>query len=104
MANTVDFFPSTTVGPSVITQVPMTGADVAFTFQKWTDRIWVWCSASTSSLFFASASSGHAAIVLPIGPAVPFWYRDPNLGALTVTFNGTNLTNVFVIEQQRQIG
>lgn len=104
MSNTVTDFPSA-AGPTIVTLIPMTGSDVAFTFNKWTERVWLQCSASTSSLYLAAASSGNAGIILPVGgSSIPWEWFNPNLGGQTVTFNGTNATNVIVIEQLRQMG
>lgn len=96
MANTVDKSANSTFQ---VTQVPMTGSDVAFTFSSLLEYAQVQASAATSSMFLAGASSGHAGIVLPNGQsAQPLELRGDRWRGAAVTFNGTNLTNVIVIE------
>lgn len=99
MANTVDLISDKTMQ---ITQIPMTGSDVNFTFSKLLVRAQVQASAATSSIYFASASASHAAFVLPNGQsAPPLELRGEDLQGMQVTFNGTNGTNVTVIEYLR---
>lgn len=95
MANTV-----TTLGPTLVhTEIPMTGSDVNFTFNSKLGRALVQASASTSSLYLAAASSGNAGLVLPNGGSAPaLELRIPDLAGQQVTFKGTNLTTVQVIE------
>ncbi|MHB1950117.1 MAG: hypothetical protein ACYCQK_01430 [Acidiferrobacteraceae bacterium] len=96
MANTVDLNTAKTIQ---VTQVPMTGSDVAFTFDKLVTSALIQASAATSSMYIAAASASHAAIVLPNGQSAPplkIWAQD--LRGEAVTFNGTNATNVTVIE------
>lgn len=97
MSNTVD---TSADGTQIVTSVPMTGSDVAFTFSAYTYRALVQCSASTSALYFAAASSGHAGVTLPF-PAAAAPLELLELKGQVVTFNGTNLTTVQVIEYLR---
>lgn len=97
MANTVD---KSQNGTQYTTSVPMTGSDVAFTFQACTYKALIQCSASTSSIYFAAASASHAGIALPFPAAgPPMEIRDCD--GLVVTFNGTNATTVQIIEYLR---
>lgn len=82
-----------------ITQIGMTGSDItSFTFSKLLRRAQVQASAATSSMFLAGASSAHAGIVLPNGQSAPPLECDCEFAGQAVTFNGTNSTNVTVIE------
>jgi hypothetical protein len=100
MANTVDLSTNLCIQ---VTQVPQTGSDVAFTFSKLTRSAQIQASAATSSMYIASASSSHAPIVLPNGQSAPplLILEAADIAGMTVTFNGTNSTNVTVIEYLR---
>lgn len=96
MANTVD---QTTNKCIQVTMIPMNAGDVAFTFDGQLRRAQVQASAATSSMYVAAASSGHAAIVLPNGQSAgAIMLEGEDFAGQAVTFNGTNGTNVTVIE------
>lgn len=96
MANTVTTFGNTLVA----TNIPMTASDVNFTFNSKMSLFWIQCSASTTSMYLASASASNAALALPIAgtAGAPLFMQVPDLAGQTVTFNGTNATNVQIIE------
>lgn len=93
MANT-----QTQLGTTLITDIPMTGSDVTFTFNAKTWKALIQCDADTTKIYaHASASSGAGAFTIPTvnkGPALEF----VEIAGRTYTFNGTNATNVQIIE------
>lgn len=99
MANTIDKSANLTVQ---ITQVPMTGSDVGFTFNSKLNKAQVQAGAATTSMYLvplATGSSGHAPFVLPNGQtSLPLELMGEYFGGVSVTFNGTNSTNVSIIE------
>lgn len=95
MPNTVDKFGNLLK----VTNVPMTGSDVAFTFDTLMNRFWIQASATTSSMYLAAASASHAGFTLPNGGAAPpAEFRINDLAGQTITLNGTNATTVQIIE------
>lgn len=93
MANTVDILKDVQ-----LTQVPMTGSDVAFTFSSRMRFAQVQAGAATSSMYLAAASSSHAPFVLPNGQSAPPLEVQCDMAGQVVTFNGTNGQNVSIIE------
>lgn len=83
---------------SKLTELGMTGSDVAFTFNPLMRFAQVQASAATSSMYLASASAGHAPYVLPNGQNARPLQVQCDMAGLTVTFNGTNTTTVDIIE------
>lgn len=94
MANT-----ATQLRTILITDVPQTGSDVtAFTFNVKTYKALLQCSADTTSIYAsATTSTSIGGFVIPTvnkGPALELI----DIAGQTFTFNGTNGTNVQIIE------
>jgi hypothetical protein len=93
MANT-----SSQVGILLITDIPQNGSDVTFTFNVKTYKALLQCDADSTSLFASattSTSTGKWTInTVNKGPATEL----VEIAGKTVTFNGTNSTNLQIIE------
>lgn len=96
MSNTI----STGTSPTFkMTLIPQTGSDVTgFVFNARLRRAQVQASGATSSMFLGALSSGNASVVLPNGQSSMPLELDNDWAGQAVTFNGTNATNVTVIE------
>lgn len=93
MANT-----SSQIGSMLITDVPQTGSDVTFAFNVKTFRALIQCDADSTSIYAdAATSTSKGGFKLPtVNKAAAQEFLD--LAGRTVVFNGTNSTNVQIIE------
>ena len=93
MANT-----ASQLGSILITDIPQTGSDVTFAFNAKTYKALIQCDADSTSIFAdAATSSSKGGFKLPTvnkAPAQEF----VDLAGRTVVFNGTNATNLQIIE------
>lgn len=86
------------LGSCLVTQIDMTAGDIDFTFNTKTRRALLTTSAASTNMFLVNPTTGTASFLLPVGTAPPMELQD-SLAGQKVTFNGTNLTKVHILEE-----